>query len=99
MMTLISALHNFSRSLGLALLAASSGTLVLIFLGAEYAAYFAFKLARSDFHYWTRVDGIVGVVVSITTLLFERKCNGKTPLMEAISMTTKYLFEDIMRSH
>ena len=64
-MTLMSALHNFSRSVGYALLAASGGaTMVLSFVGGEMLLYLAWKLVRGDFMYWVRVEGAFGVTTS-----------------------------------
>ena len=65
-MTLISALHNLSRSIGCALLVASSGKLMLVyFVGGEILLFFAWKLLRGDFLYWVRVEGVLGVILSI----------------------------------
>ena len=64
-MTLISALHNLSRSVGCALLVASSGKSMLVyFVGGEMLLYLAWKIFRGDFLYWVRVEGIVGVIIS-----------------------------------
>jgi len=47
LMTLISALHNLSRSLGCAVLVAFSGkTLGVLFLGGETGVYVLYKIAR-----------------------------------------------------
>ena len=47
LMTLMSALHNFSRSVGCALLAASGGnSLVLYVFGGEMMIYLAWKILR-----------------------------------------------------
>ena len=65
LMTLISALHNLSRSAGCALLVASSGKSMLVyFVGGEILLFLAWKLLRGDFLYWVRVDGVVGVILS-----------------------------------
>ena len=70
-MTLISALHNLSRSLECALLVAVfDKKLALIFLGGETLLYLVFKLARGDLYYWPRVVSIAGIILSI----FERIC-------------------------
>ena len=64
-MTLISTLHNLSRSIGCALLVASSGkTRFVHFVGGEILLYLVWKIFRGDFLYWVRVEGIVGVITS-----------------------------------
>ena len=70
LMTLISALHNLSRSVGCALIVASPNgkNLLAIFLGVEMAIYLLFKIARNDFFYFLRIDGPLAVVIA----LFER---------------------------
>ena len=61
-MTLISALHNLSRSLGCALFVTSSGKSMLVyFVGGEILLFLAWKLLRGDFLYWFRVEGVLGV--------------------------------------
>ena len=76
LMTLISALHNLSRSVGCALLVTAGGkTLVSLFVGGEMLLYLVFKLARGevfklargDFMWWPRVEGIVGIMMSIVS--------------------------------
>ena len=59
LMTIMSALHNLSRSVGCALLAASSsGNMNLFpFVGGETAIFLLFKIARRDFFYWVRIEG------------------------------------------
>ena len=70
LMTLISALHNLSRSIGYALVAASGGvTMVLSFVGCEMMLYLVWKVFRKDFMYWFRVDGFMGVIGSFATRL------------------------------
>jgi len=69
LMTLISALHNLSRSVGCALLAAAGNkSLVLYFVGGEIPLLLVFKLARGDILFWQRIDGYVAIYLSI----FER---------------------------
>ena len=71
LMTLISALHNLSRSVGCALLAAAGNKgLILYFVGGEMLFYLACKLARGDFIYWVRVGGLLGNI----TACVERIC-------------------------
>ena len=66
LMMLISTLHNLSRSIGCAVLAASSGKMTLTyFVCGEMLVYLAYKVFRRDFMCWVRVDGILGVIMSI----------------------------------
>ena len=51
-MTLMSSLHNLSRSLGCALLAFSDAEMALLFIGGEIGSYLVFKIFRRDIHYW-----------------------------------------------
>ena len=60
LMTIMSALHNLSRSVGYALLAASSNsgkTTLVYFVGGEIVVYLAYKIVRKDYFYWVRVEG------------------------------------------
>ena len=66
LITLMSACHNLSRSIGCALLAASGGTtMALSFVGGEMILYLVWKLCRRDFMGWFPVDGALGVVMSL----------------------------------
>ena len=70
-MMLMSTLHNLSRSIGCALLAASGGaTMVLSIFGGEMLLYLAWKLVRRDFMYWVRIEGSLGVIVSLFARIF-----------------------------
>jgi len=65
LMTMISALHNLSRSIGTALLAASGdGMLVAYFVGGEMVLYLLFKIMRGDFYYWVKLDGHIATIIS-----------------------------------
>jgi len=66
-MPLISALHNLSRSLGVALLAASdSSNLVVIFVGGEIGLYLLFKAIRGDFYWFPRTENkSVAIVIGL----------------------------------
>ena len=65
LMILMSALHNLSRSIGCALLALSGGGgMVLAFAGVEMFVFLAWKVARKDFLYWFRVEGLLGILGS-----------------------------------
>ena len=59
LMTLMSTLHNASRSLGCALLAAAPEGKLLngYFIGGEVLLYLILKIIRSDFFYWVKVEG------------------------------------------
>ena len=60
-MTMLSAFHNLSRSIGYALLAAAGGaTMVWSFVSCEMLIYLAWKVLRGDFFYWFRVEGFLG---------------------------------------
>jgi len=53
LMTMMSSLHNLSRSLGCAtLLAFSDAEMAILFIGGEIGLYVIFKILRQDFHYW-----------------------------------------------
>ena len=66
LMTLMSACHNLSRSVGCALLAASGGkTMVLSFIGGEMMLYLVWKVFRRDFIAWFPVDGAFGALLSL----------------------------------
>ena len=71
LMTVISCLHNISKSLGCALLAASSSPIwVVCFLGGEMIIYLIFKIVRRDFLYWVNVEGSLGVLISCINRIF-----------------------------
>jgi len=71
LMTLMSSLHNLSRSLGCALLVASdTGNLLWVFVGGEVGLYLFIKILRQDFYYWLPLTGILAVLVSG----FQRLC-------------------------
>jgi len=72
LMTLMSTLHNLSRSLGLALLAVSDGgmTLVMYASGGEMLLFLALKALRNDFYFWPRFEGLAAVITSLTERIF-----------------------------
>jgi len=77
-MTLISSLHNFSRSLGLALLLAGGGKeLAVLITGCEMVLYLLYKVVRKDFIYWTKAEGILAILVAffsrVVTKIIVRK--------------------------
>ena len=66
LMTLISACHNLSRSVGCALLAAWGGELmVLSVVGGEITLFLVWKILRKDFLYWVPIEGPLSVLVSL----------------------------------
>ena len=68
LMTLISTLHNLSRSLGYAILAVVDLNLALKFFVGEVGVYLLYKLLKRDFYYWVRLEVVLSVIIS----LFER---------------------------
>ena len=65
LMTLISTIHNLSRSLGYAILAVVDLNLALKFFVGEVGAYLLYKLLRRDFYYWPRLEGVLSVITSL----------------------------------
>ena len=68
LMTLISALHNLSRSVGCAILTTADGRLVIFFVGGEVLLYLIFKVLRNDISYWIRIEGGSAILLAF----FER---------------------------
>jgi len=65
-MTLMSALHNLSRSFGFALLALSdTHSIVWMFVGGEICLYFLFKIVRRDFYSFLPFTGGVAIIVAL----------------------------------
>jgi len=68
MMTLMSALHNVSRSMGVALLLTNDDQrLVVIFVSFEMTIYMLYKVIRGEFYYFAPIDGFHAVVVGFWT--------------------------------
>ncbi len=65
LMTLISTLHNLSRSLGYAILAVVDLNLALKFFVGEVGAYLLYKLLRRDFYFWVRLEGVLSVIIPL----------------------------------
>ena len=66
LMTIMSAFHNLSRTLGCALLAVSNkGSLVFVLIGAELGIYLLVKIVRRDFYCWIRLSGGEAIVLSL----------------------------------
>ena len=73
LMTIITALHNLSRSIGCALLAASGGvTRVMTFVCGEMLVYMGWKAVRRDFLTWHRIDGVAGIIFSSVIRIIEK---------------------------
>ena len=65
LMTGISMLYNLSMSVGCALLAATDSSLLIYIVGGNVAVYLVVKVARNDFWFWPRVEGVTGVFASL----------------------------------
>jgi len=65
LMTGISMLYNLSMSVGCALLAATDSSLLIYIVGGNVAVYLVVKVARNDFWFWPRVEGVAGVFASL----------------------------------
>ena len=65
LMTVISALHNVSRSMGVALLASSTDCKALVakFIGGEILLCLVFKVCRRDFYYWPKLDPLTAILL------------------------------------
>jgi len=57
LMTFLSTVHNISRSFGVAILAHLGKYYVLAFTAVEMCIFLFYKLYRSDFVYWLRLEG------------------------------------------
>jgi len=69
LMTLISTLHNLSRSVGVALLAATSPVTASYLIGGEMILYLLFKMVRGDFYNWDRLDDALAFSLSLVERL------------------------------
>ena len=67
LMTLIGMLHNLSRSVGCALLAATDKNIPFAAIGGEMLLFLLYKLARGDFWYRTRLEGVSFVIIAFVT--------------------------------
>ena len=65
LMTLISTIHNLSRSLGYAILAVVDVNLALKLFVGEVGAYLLYKIARRDFYYFVRLEGVLSVIIPL----------------------------------
>jgi len=72
-MTLISTLHNFNRSLGLALLVAASPMNAVYFATVEIAVYFVYKIVRRDLRLFPNfAEGALSVILSVIARLLSK---------------------------
>jgi len=79
LMTIISSIHNLSRSFGLALLATSTtgtGFAVIVTI-SEMAIYIIYKVIRGDFLYFIRVYGAMGVATSLAERVLTKFITGE----------------------
>jgi len=67
-MMLLAAFHNLSRTIGVALLFAVSGSTTFVIMGAEMAVYIGFKVLRNDFV--TFIPGLEGTLKYMVALVF-----------------------------
>ena len=65
-----SACHVALKTFGVALLAVTSATDLLIFLGVDMGTYLFAKAVRGDLRYWLRLDGVLSWVVSFLSRIF-----------------------------
>ena len=63
LITSISALHNLSRSLGCALLIATSKLTAFLFVGGELILYLGYKIARKDYYCFYQIEGVLAIAV------------------------------------
>jgi len=63
LMTMMGALHNVSRSLGCAMLAAHDKMLVWYFISGELLLYLLVKAVRGDLKHWVRIESGLGAIV------------------------------------
>ena len=66
-MMLLAAFHNLSRTIGVALFFAVSGSTTFVIMGAEMATYIGFKVLRNDFVPF--IPGLEGTLKYIAALL------------------------------
>jgi len=64
---LLAAFQNLSRTIGMALLLAVSGSTTFVIMGAEMALYIVFKVLRNDFVLW--IPGLEGALKYIVALI------------------------------
>ena len=72
LMTLISTIHNLSRSLGYAILAVVDLNLALRFFVGEVGAYILYKVCMKDYYCRAMVDGALSVVVTLLARIVDK---------------------------
>ena len=72
LMTMISTLHNLSRSLGYAILAVVDLNLALKFFVGEVGAYILYKVCMKDYYCRAMVDGALSVVVTLLARIVDK---------------------------
>ena len=72
LMTMISTLHSFSRSLGYAILAVVDLNLALKYFVGEVGAYILYKVCMKDYYCRAMVDGALSVVVTLLARIMEK---------------------------
>ena len=68
-MMMLAALQNLSRTIGVALLLAVSGSTTFVFLGAEMVVYLGVKVLMNDFVMW--IPGLEGVLKNIVAFIVQ----------------------------
>ena len=68
-MMMLAALQNLSRTIGVALLFAVSGSTTFVFLGAEMVVYLGVKVLMNDFVMW--IPGLEGVLKNIVAFIVQ----------------------------
>ena len=105
LMTLISALHNISRSVGYALMMSTDPLLLAQFAIGEFGLYIFWKVSRNDFLFFAKFDGaltnVVGslmhhtiskVVADFSGCLHLRHCYGLGGLAFSLSVAWAQAF-------
>ena len=65
LMFCLSACHIAIRTLGISLLASAGTTYICAFLGGDMIFYLLLKLARDEFRYWIKLNGMISWVASV----------------------------------
>jgi hypothetical protein len=83
-MVFLAGTQIFGRILACALLAATSGTLLVLFMTVEMGFYILFKLLRRDFTYWFPIESAaVSAGISMTARLVVKVLADVTGLIQA----------------
>jgi len=81
-MTLNSALLLLARAFSAAMLMLVSKRYLAIYLAGDMALYLLQKVVRGDFHYWTPVDGVFGLFLSLTLRVAVKTVTDVTGLIQ-----------------